>query len=287
METKWMLSSIRKKSWGVRVAGFINGMALVLAAFAAGGAVSERAGMPPLVAFYVAIVMMYVGFFLLVAVHEFGHALVAAMFHWQLSMIAIGPISIKFQPLRVFVGTPVRGSFLAGAVWAFPKRDAGSRNSWIAMTAGGPLTNIFIGVVAGCFALLIWPSVLAVCIASLGALSLALGLTTLLPYNATAGGRSDGALIWGLLHGEDTAPRATVLKVFHDSINGVRPRTWSAALVGELEANARKPGVRNELAMLYSFHFDCDEFLEARTALRQAIKKMGPLDTLLNVDSPR
>jgi hypothetical protein len=281
MFNKPVLPSATRKSWWVRLIGLLYVVFFAFAVVVTADSIAGASSVPFLAAIYVAMFIIFLGTIALTGIHEFGHAAVAAMLGWRVSLIAIGPVAIKLHPLKMSIGTPVGGSQLAGSTFTVPPADGNWRVGWMAMSAGGPLANIAIGITTLMYERSFGTAtVLDTTIGLLGALSVIMGFSTLVPFNLSNGGRSDGGFIYDTLRGHDPGPRAIVLRVFDALVGGQRPREWDPALIDILSANAEKPRARFESVLLYSHYFDSGDITHARLALNQVIENLGPLDTL-------
>lgn len=267
--------------WRRRFIGIANFAILGYATVVIANSVATALSIPQFPALYVALFLIFLISLALVALHEFGHAATAALFSWRVSMIAVGPIAIKFRPFRLTLGTPALGGLLSGGAWNTPVAIGKWYWVWIAIVSGGPLVNIALASAIfgfesrhGFFAVLHTP------VGAIGLISLAFGLSSLLPFYNANGFRSDGGSILDMLRGYDLGPRVTIMRLTDEIVDGRRPRDWDIELVRELERNAEAQQARYEFVLLYSHYFDCDDAGRARTALTRAVDKFGPIDAL-------
>ena len=261
--------------------------ALFLTSLAIGGALADHSKLHPVASFYVAMAIVFCGNTVLIAAHEFGHAIAGALMGWRIALIAIGPLSIRPQPFRIKLGTPAMGGSFSGATWPVPPPSpSGLRAKWIATFAGGPLANFSVAG-AGWLVAEATPisGIAKVVVLSFSTLSVAKGVLNLMPFKVPLGGRSDGGAIWDLLRGEDPEPRSAILRTFDRTIAGVRPRSWPEYLVTTLTANLQKATGGHEATLLYAYHLDRAEFAAARSFLDRALKTNGPVETLLMEDA--
>jgi membrane-associated protease RseP (regulator of RpoE activity) len=90
-----------------------------------------------------ALPLVFLGPLLAVAIHECGHALAAHSAGMRVLEIAIGPMTFRFQPLRLSLGDELLGHDVGGHVLHDDSRGRYlTRSSDVFITAAGPLANL-------------------------------------------------------------------------------------------------------------------------------------------------
>jgi hypothetical protein len=266
----------RGKNYLLMFLGYANLLVMTIAAVAIGRSVLNTGAAPFLPAFLFGYMVVYCSMPLLVAVHEFGHATVAAAMGWRVAMIAAGPFALKFHPVRISLGTPALGSNLSGGTWPVPIAKGNWRWKWVAMSASGAMANFAIGATMFGISLAFTshPIAKSICL-SLGAISLVMGMTALVPFNGRSGLRSDGGSILDIVRGQDVRSRELSLKLFTQTNGGGRRRDWDIRAIKELEDLAAKSEKGWEYLFLFSYYLDCGDAKRARAALDRAIERYG------------
>ena len=217
--------------------------------------------------------------FLTVLIHEAGHAIVAAICAWRISMIVLGPFAVRPSPFKLTVGQSQLP--LSGAVLLVPRHRDGLRRSWVAVTAGGALANVACGLLILLYVGEFEPDSAGPALAAaLAKLSIAVGLLNLVPFDI-GGFSSDGRLIGDAIRGRDLEPFVRCVRVVDAICHGQRPRDWPNELVEGLETDAAQPSAKgHESLLLYGRYLDKGDIDKARRALQQALNKFGARDHL-------
>ena len=142
--------------------------------------------------FALSMVLYAVVLFLVVLVHELGHAIAALSFGWRVTLFAVFPIAYRPKTRKLGLWVLPSGD-LGGAVSVSTGDRGRTRSQSAQLAAAGPLANV---VFASLMFFLIYLAPAAQDILGFIAVSsLFVGLGNLLPWKTRNGIRSDGALI--------------------------------------------------------------------------------------------
>jgi membrane-associated protease RseP (regulator of RpoE activity) len=177
---------------------------------------SPSASFPLLVAWFMALLVASV------AVHEFGHVVVAACVGMRVLRVSIGPVFIerRLHGVRIRFRKPAPGA--AGTVQAIPDFSGSVRRQMLWFVSGGPLAN----TLAAAFCLpLAWPVSRPMELdralwLAFGAYNGTLAIASLIPVRRLQS--SDGLLLarWWR-NGPDREPIRRVLQACDQSLHGV------------------------------------------------------------------
>ena len=181
---------------------------------------------------------------LMLAVHEFGHALGGRLRGLRLSMLIVGPLYLqRGADDRLHWRLNRKLAYAGGVVSCAPHSAEGLRRAMLSFAAGGPVASLAMGVfVLAIYVLLDLPDVtrtthgLALSALSGGVLvmggsSLGMGLMTLLPVHQGAL-VNDGKRVLILRHPSAIADRhAAIIALSACLIAGARPRDLDPGIV--------------------------------------------------------
>lgn len=235
-----------KRSFPERPSGVLAG---VLAG-AVVGMIAARSGVGPqtlglgpaeTVAFIVLLPLLLL---VVLAAHELGHVVGGLIVDFRPLLFIVGPLRVERTTaggLRYGVNRTI--GLAGGLAASVPVGMHDLRRRTIVMIAGGPLASLMFGT--QCLALYQTTSAIAPLTAAplltLGLLSLAIGIVTLLPVR-TGGFYSDGSRLLRLMRaGEETEREVALLMLTSLSLAGTRPADWDPALV-ERSAGIRDGG---------------------------------------------
>jgi len=103
------------------------------------------------------------------------------------------------------------------------------------------------------------------------AISLYQGIYNLIPRASSEGYSTDGAhIVAGFFYRDIERHLDRPMRLYNETVSGVRPRDWSAALVQSLKMEALWARTEAVHRMLFQRYFDCGEFDAARQALNKA-----------------
>jgi hypothetical protein len=185
-------------------------------------------------------VVLTVGTFVIVYVHELGHLLVGSAFGFEPLYFMAGPILADLGGERLRIRTNPMRRYVGGAVvFIAPAVAAGQlAQGWFWMAAAGPIANVAFGLVVVILAA-VEPldGSLAGWIAGTGLLSAAMGVLNLMPLKRF--GISDGMHLWVLARGGARAARLLRQVQFGRWVmSPTRPAAWPDELVAAAEAIA-------------------------------------------------
>jgi hypothetical protein len=183
----------------------------------------------------------------LIAGHESGHLVAGLAVGFRPWLVIIGPLKIVREGAAL--RARLNRSLVPGLVRALPADARNLRRRLAVYVSGGPLANLFLGVLCLVLALLAdhtstattTRSRMGIWLGMIGLCSLVLFLGTIIRFLAAAlpfrsrGLRSDGAQLLDLLRGRPRAERRLVAVTLVTAWqNGVRPRAWEAGFVERL-----------------------------------------------------
>ena len=210
------------------------------------------------------IAFVVVAAFLALAVHEIGHAIGGRLHGMRLGMLIVGPVHIQREPDgRLTWRLNRRLSLAGGVVSSVPESTQGLRRAMLSFSAGGPVTNIVVGVlVLATYALTDLQDTAAVqgtlqdalagAVFLLGVVSFGIGFVTLLPIDQGAF-VNDGKRILKLLRpGASADAYAAVMAVGAYAVAQVRPRDRDPGLVAQAASLA--DGSHEDLAGRLAAH---------------------------------
>ena len=188
--------------------------------------------------------------FLVLAVHEFGHALGGRLRGLRLAMLIVGPLHLQRETggrLRSRLNRKL--AYAGGMVSSVPRSTEGLRRAYLNFSAAGPVTSIVAGVLVLAGFVPAGPpdagaaggpiqEAMRLSVFVLGAMSLGIGLITLLPVHQGAF-VNDGKRILTLLRPGAKADRhAAAMALGGYFLAGTRPRDWDAGVVAKTLAVA-------------------------------------------------
>lgn len=138
------------------------------------------------------LVLYAVALFVVVAVHEGGHALAVRYFGWKVTLFAVFPIAYRTKTKRVEFWTLPSGD-LGGMVTFSTGSRIRTPGQTAMLAAAGPLANFALAFVGLVLAYLFPRS--GPVTGSIAVVSLFVGLGNLLPWQSRGGAKSDGAVL--------------------------------------------------------------------------------------------
>lgn len=189
-------------------------------------------------------------FYLMLAVHELGHAIVGLCFGFRLQSYRLGPLVVS-RPFRLSLYWGP-GALVQGKVESFPA--VSDKLPWrgVAMVLGGPAANILSATVV-----LLLPFPISVFSGCFIAFSLVNGVNDLFPLESRLG-VSDGRRIWMLLRHPERGERwLALLHLGGQLADGVRPESFSAEFLAKAVAvrdDSADTVKANAIAFSAAFH---------------------------------
>ncbi len=270
-----MAKSESKQPWRVLTAALCLGFAGAAFGYLAGGALKRSSAMPALHGWHLAALPPVT--FLAIAWHEFGHVVGGWLSGFQLMLFAVGPLKIERVSGRLgmsFSKSPhLWGGVAATAALDGVRRDpVFMRRALARIVAGGPLFSMLgAGLIGPAIALFHSMPSPAILLGMAGAMSLAIGLATLIPLSA-GGFRSDGARLLQLYRGGEEADRWAHLSILSGLAQTVRPREWPGDLVAAACVRGGSGYDAVSAAWLRAIHHeDRGELDEARAWIEEAL----------------
>ena len=225
----------------------------------------------------VPLVLLY---FAIIVVHEGGHALAGRLIGWNVYLAGVGPLLVRFRPFAVRMGRVPGRQYFGWVLAAPPSLAKRTRTRLIWFYLGGALANVATALsTAAIFAFSPGASAKGAA-AAIIAMSLAVGLSTLVPFYRKKVARSDGAKIVALFRKPQTLVEYDVAltNVVLLYMSGTRPSLWSEALVAVLEAGSADDA-KDAAADTYLFerYFFTGDFARARAVLDRSLARAEKL----------
>lgn len=213
--------------------------------------------------------------FVIVLVHEFGHAVTGLALGMKLRAFIVGPFQwriregkwkFRFQPGHFFS--------TGGATAVVPTNPQQSHREQLCMIAAGPFASLLLGLIS------LWAALSApghpweqawLFLSCVGTLSLLVGVLNLVPFQSGSA-YSDGAQIYQLLAEGPWADYHSVASVVGSTlVTPLRPRDYDIDAIHRASASITR-GPRAMLLHLYasSYYLDRGQIREAAQAFTQA-----------------
>ncbi len=165
-------------------------------------------------------------------IHEAGHAIAGIAVGFKPVALGVGPLRLERgeRSWHLRWGGGIAG--IGGFAMLLPPADAvPRRREQVLYLLGGPLSNLVVSVPVLLLANAAPPGAWTIVGVGFGAAGVMLGLVNLVPFK-TAGWLSDGANLLLLRRDpEGTLDGLRVQQLIQASMNGQRPRDWSAQLL--------------------------------------------------------
>ncbi len=139
-----------------------------------------------------ALPLFFLGPPLAVLIHELGHAIAAWRFGMAVHVIAVGPVALKFNPLRLDRSNSMLGHDVGGHVRFTESRGRYlTRTSDIVISLAGPMANLASFVAAWLLASIIPDRALATLVVGFAFTSLAAFVLSAWPFRSESGRAND------------------------------------------------------------------------------------------------
>lgn len=237
------------------------------------------------------IVLLIPSFFLVVALHEGGHALAGRWVDFEFRMFVVGPFFWQREGSRWRFKWNRNVNVSGGMVISIPRDQHNLARRFAVYGAGGPLASLLgacFFYIAHVFAKTVlsgpsWFSILIVNeLLMLAFLSLVIFFVTAVPMHVQ-GFSTDGGRIVRLLRGGDVARfEVLLLKLITTSIAGVRPSQWDTAAINEAHRLADKLDAPMGVyihAFLFQQAWDTGDVTAAEQHLQQYILNVDTIPT--------
>ena len=270
------------------VSKIIAGVVFLIAGGAAGYFGAKVGGMAattiPASVMITLAILFIPAFFLVIALHEGGHALAGVWMKFDFRMYVVGPFLWDKEPGGWKFKWNKNINTAGGMVLCIPTGTDDIPKRFSIYAAGGPLASLVVAVLAFCFYQIgqqlsldgIVGQVVTNLWLMIALLSAAIFLVTSIPMH-TGGFSSDGARIVRFLRGGDTARfEALLLKMISSSMAGNRPSELNNEELLEAQELAIKLDSPNGVYIHYFFYqaaVDRQEWDEAEAHLNNYIAK--------------
>lgn len=222
-------------------------------------------------------------FFLVIGIHEAGHALAGIWVKFDFTMYVVGPFMWTKENNQWHFHWNKNVNTAGGLVLCLPTNSEDLPKRFSMYAAGGPIASLLLAMVAyGLFRLFSidgFPTqnpqqLLAVSCMVIAFLSGVIFLVTAIPMHM-GGFSTDGARILRFAKGGESARfEILILTIFTTSTSGARPRLWNEADLTEALTLAQKLQAPMGVYLLGFFHqyaFDRDDFEKAEQYLQEYI----------------
>jgi hypothetical protein len=152
----------------------------------------------------------------------------------RLLMLIVGPFGWHASASGIRFEWNTNLALMGGLAATLPtKHGASLRQQLLVLIAGGPAASLLLAILAIVIASASDPRIAAYCI-FIAATSLGVFLVTLIPVRA-GGFMSDGLQFIDVVKGGSAViDRGTLLQIFAQSLDGVRPRDWDSSAIENL-----------------------------------------------------
>ena len=183
--------------------------------------------------------------------HEIGHLLGGLSQGMRFLLLIVGPFGWHASVRGVRFEWNTSPALMGGIAAAVPTRTGASLGrQLLVLIAGGPVASLLLTIVAVALAAVSGPRFAAYSI-FVAAISFGIFLVTLIPVRS-GGFMSDGMQIIDVLRGGHAViERNALLRIFAQSLDGVRPRDWDASAIDELSSMASEDPLRSTGGSLY------------------------------------
>lgn len=232
---------------------------------------------------FIALLLLFIpSFFLVIALHEAGHALAGMWVGFDFRMYVVGPFLWEKESGIWKFKWNKNVNTSGGMVLCLPTQTEDLRNRFARFAAGGPIASLVSsGIFAGVYGLLtLLPSpstfmqVLTGWMVILAFLSGVIFMVTAIPFHA-GGFSSDGARVLRLYRGGPAARfEVLLLKIIATSIAGIRPSHWSMPELEEAMRLAREINAPMRVYLYYYFYhqaLDTNNLVQAEEYLNHYI----------------
>ncbi len=228
--------------------GFATGMLLCLGAgfFAGKMGISAAADLSKITVITLALLFIPL-FFIVIAVHEAGHALAGVWVNFDFRLYVVGPFMWEKEQDGWRFKWNKNVNTAGGLVLCLPTGTADLPKRFSIYAAGGPVASILLAAIGYVLFRLLSPAditglvgqqILVYGLALLAFLSLIIFISTALPFHMN-GFSSDGARVLRLLKGGDAAKfDILILKIITASSSGIRPKLLDRNELTEAQALA-------------------------------------------------
>jgi hypothetical protein len=208
--------------------------------------------------------------------HEIGHLLGGLSQRMKFVLLIVGPFGWHASAAGIRFQWNTHVAFMGGLAAASPTETGASlRRQLLVLIAGGPVASLLLAILAVPLAAVSDPRFAAYFI-WIAAMSFGIFFVTLIPTRA-GGFMSDGMQLIDVLRGGSAAiEKSALLQVFAQSMEGVRPRDWSASAIDALSRieSEKSPQQSGGSLYLLARAMDCqhqDDIARYRKRLEEGV----------------
>ncbi|RZK42408.1 MAG: M50 family peptidase [Pedobacter sp.] len=213
----------------------------------------------PKASIMLATVLFIPAFFIVIAVHEAGHAITGVLVGFDFRTFIVGPFLWDKEGAKWKFKWNTNINTAGGMVLCLPKGKESISKKFALFAAGGPLASIALTVVTAGIAYFIHinemgSSATKAILLLLSGLSALIFLTTIVPYRA-GGLASDGARIIKMLSGGEGAKfEILILTIIASTSSGVRPKLLDIETLTEAQVLGEKINAPFKIYLPGIFH---------------------------------
>lgn len=187
---------------------------------------------------------------LVFGVHEIGHVLGGLSQGMRFLMLIVGPFGWHASTSGLKFQWNTTLALMGGLAAMLPKKIGATRRQLLVLIAGGPLASLVLAMFAIALALVSGPRFTAYS-TFVAATSFGIFIVTLIPVRS-GGFMSDGLQIIDVLRGGNSIiGRNSLMQIFAQSLDGVRPRDWDSSAIDELAKADCKDSLQRTGGLLY------------------------------------
>ncbi len=187
---------------------------------------------------------------LVFGVHEIGHVLGGLSQGMRFLMLIVGPFGWHASSSGLKFQWNTTLALMGGLAALLPKKIGATRRQLLVLIAGGPLSSLVLAMFAIALASVSGPRFTAYC-TFVAATSFGIFVVTLIPVRS-GGFMSDGLQIIDVLRGGNSIiGRNSLMQIFAQSLDGVRPRDWDSSAIDELARADCKDSLQRTGGLLY------------------------------------
>jgi hypothetical protein len=203
--------------------------------------------------------------------HEIGHLIGGLSQGMRFLLLIVGPFGWHASVAGPRFEWNTNVALMGGLAATLPTEVGSSlRRQLLVMIAGGPLASLLLAIFAVAAIAYVEPRIAAYCLI-VAATSFGIFLVTLIPTRA-GGFMSDGMQLIDVWRGGTAVvERSALLRIFAQSMDGVRPRDWDPEALAELSRADSEDPTRRTGGLLYSFMWAMDGRRDADIAHYRAL----------------
>lgn len=207
--------------------------------------------------------------------HEIGHLIGGLSQGMRFLLLIVGPFGWHASVSGPRFEWNTNVALMGGLAATLPTEVGSSlRRQLLVMIAGGPLASLLLAIFAVAAIAYVEPRLAAYCLI-VAVTSFGIFLVTLIPVRA-GGFMSDGMQLIDVWRGGTAVvERSALLRVFAQSMDGVRPRDWDAKVLEGLSKADSEDPTRRTGGLLYSLMWAMDGRRDADIAHYRALLEGG------------